>query len=83
MEYFGKVAKCKHGKIGVIFDVRKPNIGTMDSDDRWTYYGVSLDGSKWQSKDPEIISDNIRDFIKLAVVDANKIEENVKYYRGY
>lgn len=51
---FGKVAKCKHGKIGVIHNL-----------DRETYYGVSLNGSKWQSNDPKIIAENLNEYIDI------------------
>lgn len=89
-ECFGKVAKCKHGKIGIIYGkgrikeyVPTGKVNELIGKFHEFYIGVNLDGSKWQSENPEIIANNIRDFIKLAVVDANKIEENVKYYRGY
>lgn len=61
MEYFGKVAKCKAGKIGVIYNKVKHH---LDNSEFYYYYvGVSLDGSKWQSKDPEIIADSIIAYI--------------------
>lgn len=61
MEYFGKVAKCKHGKLGIIYgqimDYKDVEQGTL------IYIGVNLDGSKWQSKDPDILADNIDQYI--------------------
>lgn len=57
MEHFGKVAKCKAGKIGVISAKR------TFFPEGLVYIGVALDGSRWQSKDPEIIADNIDEYI--------------------
>lgn len=71
MEHFGKVAKCKAGKIGVIVGKSKMNtyvptgkINELELKPYYFYFGVSLDGSKWQSKDPEIIAENINEYIK-------------------
>ena len=71
MEYFGKVAKCKAGKVGVITSrgfVDKNGTRIMGSPVNEegasvVFYGASLDGSKWQSKDPDILADNIDQYI--------------------
>jgi hypothetical protein len=69
MEYFGKVARCKAGKIGVIVGKGKLNeyvatgkLNELELRPIEFYIGVSLDGSKWQSKDPEILADNINNY---------------------
>jgi len=62
-ECFGKVAKCKHGKVGVIYLKRYGVIG--EKADTITYIGISLDGSRWQSKDPEILANNLDEYINV------------------
>ena len=48
---FGKVARCKTGKLGVIWAVRQG-----------TYIGIGFDGTPWESKEPEIIADSILEY---------------------
>jgi hypothetical protein len=67
--WFGKVAKCQHGKIGVIHTKKKHT--TIDGYDYIMYYGVSLDGSKWQSQRPEILANNLEEFIESAIRASN------------
>lgn len=59
----GKVAKCKHGKIGVI-----TRVGIKSCSDY--YYGIAFDGTSWESKDPVILADNINEYIEhLSLVE--------------
>ncbi len=72
MQHFGKVAKCKHGKIGVVTSITYYEDGhqvlgwmsekTKDRLDK-IYHGVALDGSKWQSKDPTILANSVNEYI--------------------
>jgi hypothetical protein len=54
----GKVAKCRHGKIGIIMEVVSPLYG------RKIYYGIRFDGKQWQSVDPTIIADSAEEYVK-------------------
>lgn len=51
-DMIGKVALCQHGIAGIITEQRSI-----------MYYGKTLGGKDWQSKNPTIIADSIDEFI--------------------
>lgn len=60
-KHTGKVAKCKHGKVGVITNYSTSYVyGKLTH----TWIGISLKGRRWQSKDPEIIAENLDEYIE-------------------
>jgi hypothetical protein len=48
----GNVARCKHGRLGIITKRVKHQ-----------YYGIGFDGSRWQSIEPKFVAETINDFI--------------------
>lgn len=58
-ELRGCVARCQHGKLGVIF--RESN---------GVYYGIGFDGKNWQSKHPAIEATTLQAYIDI-VADEN------------
>lgn len=53
--YFGVVAKCKYGDIGVIYSYGI-NSGY--------YKGIKLDGKHWLSKQPTFVASNIEQYME-------------------
>jgi hypothetical protein len=79
----GKVAKCLHGKIGVIACTKREHRWCKETNKTWPegviYYGCTLDGKPWQSKKPTIIADSLREYIQtnveefLPIMDPSKV----------
>lgn len=64
--YFGKVAKCQQGKIGIMYDVKKVQYRNGEPPDI-TYLGIGLDGSPWQSKNPTTICNSIKEYYETKI----------------
>ena len=62
MVMIGKVAKCKRGIIGVISHRARTLGNNHHIKGPLVYKGVTLNGNKWQSKNPEVIAENLNEY---------------------
>ena len=57
--YFGKVAICSKGRVGVIIKRKELPWG-------WSYIGIGLnrdEGWRWSARRPRIIAEDVNDFL--------------------
>ena len=70
----GAVAKCRHGKVGVISSMEIERHGDKKS---VLYRGVTLDGKAWQSCDPTILAPTVNKYIEEFVLQKEPAEVSI------